>query len=429
MMKICMFTNTYLPHVGGVARSVEHFTEDLRDMGQSVLVIAPTFPGMPPREEEKGRVVRVPALQKFKGSDFSVRLPLPFTINRQLEKFRPDIIHSHHPYLMGDSALRMAIQHDLPLVFTHHTLYEYYTHYTPLDSGTMKRFAVNLCTQYANMCSRVVAPSASIESLLKDRGVKAPIKVIPTGVDLDFFAGAQSRTFRKSLGIGDDTFAVGHVGRLAPEKNLEYLSEAVALFLQRGPRSVFLVVGDGPHRDTIRKIFDDRGLSKRLIMAGRKSGQELADAYHAMDVFVFSSKTETQGMVLAEAMAAGRPVIALDASGVREVVQDDANGRLLPPDCPAADFSRALEEFADNPEKQERWSRGALHTAGFFSRDKCARKLLNLYEEVWASFVKENKWTDDQLISWENMLRGIKAQWQMISRKTSAAVSALKPEK
>ncbi len=428
MMKICMFTNTYLPHVGGVARSVANFAQDLRDMGQKVLVIAPTFPDMPSREEED-QVVRVPALQNFNGSDFSVRLPLPFTINKQLEKFCPDIIHSHHPFLMGDSALRMAMQHALPLVFTHHTLYECYTHYVPLDSRTMKRFVVNLSNEYANMCSRVVAPSASIADLLKDRGVKTPIEEIPTGVDLDCFAQGQRESFRQANGISNDCFAVGYLGRLAPEKNLGFLSEAVALFLQCNPEAVFLVVGEGPAKELMRRIFEARGLKDRLILAGQKSGQELVDAYHAMDVFVFSSQTETQGMVLVEAMAAGRPVIALNASGVREVVQDNANGRLLSANCSTADFSRAIKEFVNHPEQQELWKQGALQTAAKFSRKKCARKLLKLYEEVCASFVKEDGWTDDQLMSWENLLRTIKAQWQVISYKTSAAVSALKREK
>ncbi len=427
-MKICMFTNTYLPHVGGVARSVSFFAEDLRKMGHEVLVIAPTFPGLSPGLEEGGRVVRVPALQNFNGSDFSVRLPLPFTINKQLERFQPDIIHSHHPYLMGDSALRMAMRHDLPLVFTHHTLYEHYTHYVPLNSTKMKQFVLELSTKYANMCSMVVAPSDSIYRILQERGVTTPIEVIPTGVDLDFFAGGRGDQFKDKHGMGKASLVIGYVGRLAPEKNLEYLSRAVALYLQSDPRAVFLVVGEGPSRDNIQEILQEKGVSDRLILAGQQSGQGLADAYGAMDLFVFSSTTETQGMVLAEAMAASKPVIALDSSGVREVVVDGENGRLLDVESSEQDFAQAMKEFALDLEKAERWRQNALKTARIFSREHCARRMADLYERVRESFVKEDVWSSHELASWESVLRGIKAQWQLLSHKTRAAVRALRQD-
>ncbi len=428
-MKICMFTNTYLPHVGGVARSVDFFSQDLRKMGHEVLVIAPTFPGFSPGVEEEGGVLRVPALQNFNGSDFSVRLPLPFTINRQLEKFRPDIIHSHHPYLMGDSALRMAMQHDLPLVFTHHTLYENYTHYVPLNSRRMQRFVVELSTKYANMCSMVVAPSESIALLLEERGVKTPMEVIPTGVDLDFFAAGNGAAFKEEYGLEKDQLVIGHVGRLAPEKNLEYLSRAVALYLQENPGAVFVVVGDGPSMEDIRAVFQDKGLSDRLILAGQKTGQGLADAYRAMDFFVFSSTTETQGMVLAEAMAAGNPVMALDASGVREVVRDGENGRLLDAHSSERDFAGALEEFAGDKSKQKEWRQNALKTAASFSRESCARRMAGIYERVIESFVQKDTWASHELVSWDSVLKGIRAQWQLLSHKTRAAVSAFKQDK
>jgi glycosyltransferase involved in cell wall biosynthesis len=421
-----MFTNTYLPHVGGVAKSVASFAEDLRAMGHAVLIIAPTFPDTPPKKEERHQVLRVPAWQNFNGSDFSVRLPLPFTINNKLEKFQPDIIHSHHPFLIGDSALRLARQHNVPLVFTHHTLYERYTHYVPFDSKAMKRFVIYLSTLYANMCNRVIAPSATVAGLLKKRGVKTTIEEIPTGVDVDFFAQDQDNSFRKANGISEDTLVIGHLGRLAPEKNLHYLSEAVSIYLENNPRAVFLVVGAGPSEEDIRNIFEQKGLLNRLILAGKKSGKDLVSAYQTMDLFVFASKTETQGMVLTEAMAAGKPVIALDASGVREVVRDDENGRLLNANAPAKDFASAIKEFVQDTEKQKRWQKEALKTAKLFSRENSTQKLLNLYKDVCDSFAQEYDWSSEELVSWDSLLRGIKAEWQLISQKTSAAVSALK---
>ncbi len=131
-MKICMLTNTYWPHVGGVARAVETLANECRADGNAVQIIAPGFPG--DEQEGHGDVLRVPAIQNFNGSDFSVRVPIPRIIAGRIEHFAPDVVHAHHPFLLGNAALRIAYENNLPLVFTHHTLYEQYTHYVPFDS-------------------------------------------------------------------------------------------------------------------------------------------------------------------------------------------------------------------------------------------------------------------------------------------------------
>ena len=195
-MKIALFTNTYLPHVGGVARSVKTLEDACRQRGHEVRIVAPEFEGSEPAPD----VLRVPAIQHFNGSDFSVRLPMPNVIRDFMEKFRPDVIHSQHPFLLGDAALREARKMHVPIVFTHHTLYERYTHYVPLDSPALKRVAIQLATEYANLCDQIVAPSASIESLLRDRGVRTPIDAIPTGIDTAFFASGRGPSCRSSWG-------------------------------------------------------------------------------------------------------------------------------------------------------------------------------------------------------------------------------------
>ncbi|HWR75953.1 MAG TPA: glycosyltransferase, partial [Thiobacillus sp.] len=178
-MNILIFTNTFTPHVGGVARSVEAFTEEYRTRGHRVLVVAPEFPDMPQDEVD---VVRIPAIQNFNASDFSVVLPIHPALSETIDAFRPDIVHSQHPFLLGMTAVRIARHRGLPLVFTHHTLYEQYTHYVPGDSPALKRFAIELATRYANLADQVFAPSESIRDLLQQRGVVTPIAVVPTGV-------------------------------------------------------------------------------------------------------------------------------------------------------------------------------------------------------------------------------------------------------
>ena len=325
-MRILMMTNTFTPHVGGVARSVESFTTTYRQLGHPVLVVAPEFDNMPGEEID---VVRIPAIQNFNGSDFSVVLPAPGFLRSAVEAFEPDIVHSHHPFLIGSTALRLARQFSLPIVFTHHTMYEQYTHYVPGDSETLKRFVINLSTRYANLCDHVFAPSASIAAVLRKREVVAPIDVVPTGVSLELMSKGNGAAFRTVMGIPEDAFVIGHVGRLAPEKNLGLLTDAVVAFLKSDSRACFLLVGWGPSRAPLWRAFREAGLAERLYETGVLTHPILASAYQAMDLFAFASKSETQGMVLIEANAAGVPVVALNAPGVREVVVDGENGRLL----------------------------------------------------------------------------------------------------
>ncbi len=425
-MHICMFTNTYLPFVGGVARSVSFLANDLQKMGHKVLVVAPTFPGKKDHQEEKC-VYRVPAIQNFNGSDFSVRIPIPFTLSEKIDRFKPDIIHSHHPFLLGDTALRAARHRKIPLVFTHHTLYEEYTHYVPFDSKPMKKFIINFSTQYANMCSRIIAPSKSIADLIKKRGVYKPIEEVPTGVDLKFFQQGEGQKIRRKLGVSEDTVIIGHLGRLAPEKNLEYLARAVAEFLKTYKNGLFLVVGEGPSQDDMYRIFIQEDLKDRIVFLGKKSGPELSHVYKAMDLFVFSSKSETQGMVLMEALAAGVPIIALDASGSREVVEDRKNGRLLPEFSSSSVFAQAIGEVVVDKNLNREFSDRAQKTAKQFSREICAEKIVNLYSKAKAVFPPEEvKKSSEEIISWNTLLRAMKVEWELLTKKTNAAVTAVK---
>lgn len=419
-MNILMLTNTYLPHVGGVARSVETFTRGYRERGHRTIVVAPEFEGMPEREDD---VIRIPALQNFNGSDFSVRLPVPGLLTLALESCPPDVIHSHHPFLLGDTALRLAGSYGVPIVFTHHTMYEQYTHYVPGNSEALRRFVIELATGYANLCDRVIAPSQSVAQILLERGVTSPLEVIPTGVDTERFSRGDGARFRSEHGIAGGDFVVGHVGRLAPEKNLQFLAEAVAAFLKDSAAARFLVVGGGPSEGLIREIFDLEGFGDRLRMTGPLEGQALVDAYHAMDVFAFASTSETQGMVLAEAMAAEVPVVALDACGVREVVRDGMNGRLLR-NPTQTEFASALAWIAGSEENRRQSLRHeAFLTAREVSAERSIQRALDLYEFVRAEGAKDQNSEEDS--PWASALRWIKTEWDLWANFADAADAAL----
>lgn len=417
-----MMTNTYLPHVGGVARSVSTFVNEYQRLGHEVLVVAPHLPGRTTKQAE-AVVERVAAIQNFNGSDFSVRLPLAATMSTRLVAFVPDIVHAHHPFLLGDTALRIATNRSVPVIFTHHTKYEDYVHYLPFASPALKRAAIQLSTEYANLCDGVIAPSASIARLIRRRGVKVPIKVVPTGVDTRGFAQGNGARARKRFRIAPGTFVVGHVGRLAPEKNLRYLAEAVALFLQRTPGARFLVVGSGPAEAELKQVFAQRGLADRLVLAGSQSGQKLHDLYQAMDLFVFSSKSETQGLVIAEAMAAGLPVVAVRASGVREVVRPGANGLLVAANASPAEFARQLGRLAGNKKQLQAFQRAALATAAEFSREHCAEQALAFYEEIRKATRRERLLTSQS--TWLTLQERLGVEWDLLSRNARALTTAL----
>jgi glycosyltransferase involved in cell wall biosynthesis len=424
-MKICMFTNTYLPHVGGVARSVAAFTEDLREMGNDVLVIAPEYSDSDRQSENEHNVIRVPAIQNFNGSDFSVRIPVPFIIDDAIDNFKPDVIHSHHPYLLGDAALRAARRRKLPLIFTHHTLYEEYTHYVSSNSDNMKKFTMNLSTEYANTCTGVIAPSLSIARLIKKRGVISRVVEIPTGVDVGFFSEGQREKFREEFKIPKNAFVIGHLGRLAPEKNLIFLARAISDAMRDLPNARFLIVGKGPSETEIIHTFQKKGLKDRLIVAGKQTGNRLRDAYHAMDLFVFASKTETQGIVLIEAMAAGLPVIAINASGTREVVSNSKNGILLPSDVSEKLFAETVRDAILDHEKMSPWKNVAIKTAHKFDRKKCTQKLYQFYQMVIANSTRTIRDENGYLNAWENLLDSIQAEWDLISEKVRAVVKTI----
>lgn len=417
-MRITMFTNTYLPHVGGVARSVNTFEEEFRRRGFDINIIAPEFEGA---EESTEHVFRVPAIQNFNGSDFSLRLPQPYLLSDHIDKLQPQLIHSHHPFLLGDAALRTAYERQLPLVFTHHTMYEQYTHYVPLDSDAMKRVAIQMATEYCNLCHHVIAPSESIEALLKNRGVTVPITTIPTGIDLNFFGGGNSQRFRTQFNIPHDALVVGHVGRLATEKNLTFLANAVGKYLPEHDNAVFVVVGDGPHQEEMKMILEAVAAPNQIVFAGRQTGQDLVDAYAAMDVFAFASQSETQGMVIAEAMAASTPVVALDGPGIREIVEE-RNGQLLAGDATESDFADALNQLTADKERLLQIGEEARLSVEPYGLKFCADRLAELYSTLIA---KSEAQHDHDLTTWEMIQGRLEAEWHLLAGKASCLSAAV----
>ncbi|MDG5815459.1 glycosyltransferase [Chitinispirillales bacterium ANBcel5] len=422
-MNILMMTNTYLPFVGGVERSVETFSKEYRKLGHNVKVVATRYEGFKEDDED---IIRVPALQHFNGTDFSVQLPVPGVLNSLFKYFTPHIIHSHHPFMLGDSALRLAAQFKIPIVFTFHTYYEHYTHYIPGDSAAMKRFVAALATGYANLCDCVIAPSKSVAKEIIKRGVITPVEAIPTGICLSDFAEGNGKKFRKEHNIPSGAFVVGFISRLAPEKNLKFLAESVKEFLIRNKKAHFLLVGSGPCEKDIKDCFNENTLSARFHHIGTVTGKNLVDAYHAMDVFAFTSFSETQGLVLTEAMASGVPVVALDSPVVSEIVSNLYNGIIVKKQRHDS-FCDALSiMYHSSTIKKAQFKEAAFMTAKTYEKQLCVKKVLTIYSELLKKrYVKRDR-TDSM---WEKAMRMIKAELELIYNMTKATGAAMNDKK
>lgn len=422
-MNILMLTNTYKPILGGLERSVETFCAGFRRRGHNVLIVTPR---MKDAREDEDCVVRVPAIQNFNHTDFSVELPVSLMLASRLKQFAPDIVHSHHPFFIGDTALRISAQLKIPIVFTHHTLYEEHTHYFPVRAAAAKTrsFVIELSTGYANLCDLVFAPSKTIRDLLRERGVRRPIVVNPTGIYAEHFADGSGSSFREDIGIPGDAFVIGYAGRIAEEKNIMFVCRAAAEYMDRDPRSVFLAIGYGPLFEDAVDYFKKRGRAGRAYFAGPLHGEDLVNGYAAMDVYAFASKSETQGIVILEAMAAGVPVVALDTPVVAEVIKDGVSGFLVKED--EQDFCRAFAGIKAMDISGKRVIKDmARQVAGKFSVEDSIERALRVYQRV---IDKGYIYRDAKDSRWRSAIRQIKAEFEIIENVMRAAQSAVKEE-
>ncbi|HSH09897.1 MAG TPA: glycosyltransferase, partial [Oceanipulchritudo sp.] len=261
----------------------------------------------------------------------------------------------------------------------------------------------------------------SIRDLVTSRGVEVPVSVVPTGINLKTFASGDGIAFRNAHGIPAGAPVLGHIGRIEREKNVEFLAKAVGLALQRDPTCWFLLAGEGECKEVVRRILAAAGVVGRTLLLGRLKGPDFAGAYKAMDVFLFCSKSETQGMVLAEAMAAGRPVIALDAPGAREIVCHEKNGYLLQEGASIETYADAIARWRKLPDRVRReWESEIARTAEAFSLDHCMSKLERVYEELLHGHSIETN-----LSPWEQLMGRFEAEWELALEKAKAATVAL----
>ncbi len=313
-----MFSNAYLPTISGVVTSIDLFRRGLMEAGHDVFVFAPEYEDY---QDPEPYIFRFPALDLSDQIELSVALPIKPIMEPALLGVKPTLIHSHHPVWMGDLAHTFASDLGIPLVFTFHTQYERYAElYVPLAPKLASLITEEVVSRYLKRCQHIVVPTASIRAMLASEfGIDERVTVVPTPVDIERFRGGEPVPVRARY-AGRDEALLLYVGRLSKEKNLDLLVRAFARVQSEQPSVHLLLVGRGPYRESLETQVRNLDLSTRVSFAGAIPHENVRDYYGAADLFIFSSTTETQGLVLIESMAAGVPVVAVDAPGSADVL-------------------------------------------------------------------------------------------------------------
>ncbi len=386
-MRIAVFTDSYRPYTSGVVRSIETFSEELDALGHRVHIFAPRY-GPPSGTEDT--VYRFYSLPSPTNREFNIAIPISLRLKATLRRLSIDVIHVHSPFMLGRMGARSARDLGLPLVFTYHTLYDHYVHYIPLAQNFTRKVTQHLCVQFSNRCDQVLVPTNVIGEYIRDLGVHVPIRKLPTGIKLESFQNGDPEWFRERFNIAPDEKVLLFVGRIGLEKNLAFLLRSYQQVLtQMDNMKIRLVlVGGGPETESLAALSQELGVSEQVVFAGPVSGSEVAHCCAGSDLFVFPSVTETQGLVIGEAKAAGLPSVAVKAFGVAEMVNDGQDGFLVEPDEKA--FAERVVRLLHDDHLLRGFADNARRNAEQLSSRATAQELVSVYEELLVRKRKTN---------------------------------------
>lgn len=362
--------------------SIESFRGEFEKMGHTVYIFAPTFKGY---EDKNPNVHRYPALDiTFRGIRFPLAIPFSYRMDRILEKLEIDVIHAQHPNLLGWQAKRWAKKKNIPLIFTWHTLYDQYAHFAPffVPKKIAQWWSISNAVRFANTADFVVAPTFSVIRIIKSWGMKNPaLDEVLTGIDEKLFLEADGKSIRKKFAIADEEILLVLVTRFTAEKNVEFLLSAVIKALKENKMIKFLAAGNGNMLEPLQELAKKEGLTERIIFPGFVGSDIKKHYYAAGDIFVFASKSETQGMIISEALYMGLPVVAVSATGVKDMVMNQVNGLLIKEDM--EEFSNAVLRLAADEKLRRKFSQNAREIARKnYTATVCAQKLLKIYEKA-----------------------------------------------
>ncbi|MFN4263960.1 MAG: glycosyltransferase [Thioalkalivibrionaceae bacterium] len=392
-MHILMISDVYFPRINGVSTSLAVFRHELMTRGHRVTLVAPAYPE--PWDDDDN-LVRIPS--HYLVFDPEDRILRPGALRACLAEHDidpPDLVHIHTPFIAHYAGLGLAREWGVPTIETYHTFFEdYLHHYLPfVPRGLLRRFARSISRNQCNAVDHVIAPSHALIDVLERYGVEKPITRLPTGIDLSELAPGDGAAFRARYGLHPDQPILLHVARVAFEKNIKFLLEAHARVRESRPDTILVIAGDGPARRSLERHAKRLKIADSVCWTGYLDRTStLLDAYAAATIFVFASKTETQGLVLLEAMAKKLPVVSLAHLGTRDILVTESDA-IVPPDN-APQFAQELIALLDDPARRQRMGDAHRRWAQQWS---IARKTNNL-EQLYAN-VRDAHRRDDVAIS------------------------------
>jgi glycosyltransferase involved in cell wall biosynthesis len=381
-MRVLFVSDVYFPRVNGVSTSIGTFRADLERLGVQTVLVAPRYPG----HESSGErdIVRVDG-SRIPGDPEDRRMRWSHLARTlaALEGDPFDLVHIHTPFLAHYAGVRFARRRALPCVATYHTFFEEYLHhYVPalprrLGRGLARAFTRSQCADVRAL----VAPSEPLRQVLREYGVETPVHVIPTGLPADRFQPGDGERFRAEFGLPSGRPLVTYVGRVAHEKNIEFLVRTFVHVRRALPQALLVIAGEGPARDSLRRLVSEQGLMQDVRFVGYLDRHTaLLDCYAAATVFVFASRTETQGLVLLEALAQGTPVVSTAALGTKSILAP-ACGALIVEEREEP-FAAAIVRVLSEPKLRSTLAQQARVYARGWSSFTTAARLAELYHEV-----------------------------------------------
>ncbi len=380
-MNVLMISDVYFPRVNGVSTSIQTFRSELADLGHEVDLIAPAYPA---QYAEDSHTLRVAS--RFVPLDPEDRMMKPREVRALLPRLREkryDLVHIQTPFVAHYLGIEIADALGLPRVETYHTFFEEYLfHYVPVvPKSVLRALSRRFSRKQCNRMNALIVPSSAMRDKLAEYGVQAPMHVIPTGIPMAEFSAGDGDAFRIRHGIEKSRPMLLFVGRVAFEKNIDFLLRALELALADVPDLLLTIAGEGPALASLKTLVAKRNLKDHVLFVGYLDRRTaLPDCYRAADAFVFASRTETQGLVLLEAMALGVPVISTAVMGTRDIV-GSKRGALVPEDN-EADFARNIAKLVKDPALRAHLGAEGRTYAAEWNAAALAGRLANAYREV-----------------------------------------------
>ncbi len=384
-MRIGLFTDTYPPFINGVSTSVLMLKKGLEKLGHKVYVVTVNNEDLHYRLDENGTVLRIPGVP-IGIYDYRLTGIYPVRMINTIKKWDLDIIHSHTEFGIGTFARIFAKQYGIPLVHTYHTMYEDYVHYITkgyFDKPSKKileYFSLFYCDKTADS---LIVPTRKTYNLFKEKyKVDKVIHIIPTGIELDRFYIENAnkdkiKEIKKKYKIKKDDFIIIFVGRLAEEKNIEFLLESHPEIVKKHKNAKLFIVGDGPDAEKYKKYISDNKLENNIVLTGKIPYDDMPTMYHLANIFVTASKSETQGLTVIEAMAASVTPVCINDESFNNVVNDGLDGRIF---NNKKEYLSIIDELISDSDKLESYAYQARVDSEVFSSKYYAERVLDVYK-------------------------------------------------